>query len=208
MGLHRNLSDLNDIDRQAAKDAVLQPGGPLRLAWIDRRYTGAGRLALSPLPGLTLSQRSLPADLETLRRQSVDHVLCLLEGHEFSTWGVPDLLASYHNAGFVVRRFPIRDHSVCTLADMREIVSWLSETLAGGATVMVHCVGGLGRSGIVAACYLTAAGLSAEEAIAEVRHTRSPFAIESAEQAEFVHLFANEPASRALAAESHETSQE
>jgi len=66
----------------------------------------------------------------------------------------------------------------------------------------------LGRSGIVAACYLTAAGLSAEDAIAEVRHTRSPYAIETAEQAEFVHLFANESASHALAAEWHETSQE
>jgi protein-tyrosine phosphatase len=192
MGLHRYL--------QAAKDVVLQHGGPLRLAWIDRRYTGAGRLALSPLPGLTLYQRSLRADLQTLQRQSVDHVLCLLEDQEFARWGVADLLGSYHDAGFVVRRFPIRDHSVCTPAGMRETVNWLSETLAGGATVIVHCVGGLGRSGIVAACYLVAAGLNAEEAIAEVRHTRSPFAIETAEQAEFVRLFANEPVSQAFAA--------
>ena len=201
MGLHHSLSDLDDAGRQAAKEAALQLGGPLSPAWLDRRYTRAGRLALSPLPGLPMVQRSLPADLETLRRQSVQVVICLLEDHEFAQWGVADLLGSYHNAGFVVRRYPIRDHSVCTLAGMRETVSWLSETLDGGASVMVHCVGGLGRSGIVAACYLVAAGLSAEDAIAEVRHTRSPYAIETAEQEEFVRLFANEPASQARAAE-------
>jgi protein-tyrosine phosphatase len=193
MGLHRYL--------QAARDIVLQLGGPLSPAWIDRRYTGAGRLALSSLPGLPMYQRSLPADLETLRLHGVQHVLCLLEDHEFAKWGVADLLGSYHDAGFVVRRFPIRDHSVCAPAGMRETVNWVSETLAGGATVMVHCVGGLGRSGIVAACFLVAAGLTAEQAIAEVRHTRSPFAIETAEQAEFVRLFAKEPVSQAPAVE-------
>jgi len=200
MRLNRLRNDLDDAGRQAAKEATLQLGGPLNPAWLDRRYTRAGRLALSPLPGLPMVQRSLPDDLETLRRQSVQVVVCLLEDHEFAKWGVADLLVSYQNAGFIVQRYPIRDHSVCSLDGMRETISWLTETLDGGASVLIHCVGGLGRSGIVAACYLVAAGLSAEDAIAEVRRTRSPFAIETAEQEEFVRLFANALASQALAA--------
>lgn len=200
MGQQRYLSELDHAERQAATEAALQLGGPLSPAWIDRRYTGAGRLALSSLPGLPMYQRPLPADLDTFRLHGVQQVLCLLEDHEFSKWGVADLLGSYHDAGLVVRRFPIRDHSVCSLVMMREIVNWLSATLDGGATVVVHCVGGLGRSGIVGACYLIAAGLSAGEAIAAVRHTRSIYAIETAEQEQFVRLFANERASRAPAA--------
>jgi protein-tyrosine phosphatase len=207
MGLHRYLGELDDAGRQGAKEAALQYGGPLSPAWIDRRYTGAGRLALSPLPGLPMVERSLPADLETLQRQGVQQVVCLLEDHEFAQWGVADLLAAYHNAGFSVRRDPIRDHSVGSIDAMRETVSWLSETLDGGGSVLVHCVGGLGRSGIVVACYLVAAGLSAEDAIAEVRRTRSPFAIETAEQEEFVRLFADEPAPQTPAAAKHKTSQ-
>jgi protein-tyrosine phosphatase len=51
-------------------------------------------------------------------------------------------------------------------------------------------MGGLGRSGTVAACYLVAAGASAEAAIAAVRAARGPRALETIAQEEFVVMFA------------------
>jgi protein-tyrosine phosphatase len=54
---------------------------------------------------------------------------------------------------------------------------------------MIHCVGGLGRSGAVAAGYLKYRGLSTDEAVAEVRRARSPEAIESEEQMNFVRTY-------------------
>ena len=51
----------------------------------------------------------------------------------------------------------------------------------------MHCVGGLGRSGMVAACYLKrAAGLDGRAAIEAVRDARSNRAIETVEQEGFV----------------------
>jgi protein-tyrosine phosphatase len=55
--------------------------------------------------------------------------------------------------------------------------------------VVVHCVGGLGRSGMTVACWLVAEGLPAAAAIAEVRRVRSPRAVETDAQAEFVAAF-------------------
>ena len=50
---------------------------------------------------------------------------------------------------------------------------------------------GLGRSGMVAASYLTRSGMSAEAAIALVRERRSPRAVETTAQEEFVHRYAS-----------------
>lgn len=72
---------------------------------------------------------------------------------------------------------------------MTELVQWIDAQLADGANVLIHCVGGLGRSGLVSACYLKSKGLSAVEAIAEVRRARSPRAIETAGQEMFVQEF-------------------
>jgi protein-tyrosine phosphatase len=51
-------------------------------------------------------------------------------------------------------------------------------------------MGGLGRSGMIAACTLVDAGLSPTAAIASVRAARGPRALETSEQEEFVSRFA------------------
>jgi ADP-ribosyl-[dinitrogen reductase] hydrolase len=57
----------------------------------------------------------------------------------------------------------------------------LLERLQGGGRVLVHCRGGLGRSGTVAARLLLELDWPARQAIAQVRQAR-PGAIETAEQ--------------------------
>ena len=57
--------------------------------------------------------------------------------------------------------------------------------------------GGLGRAGLTAACVLVQAGMTPEDAIRLVRHTRSPHAIETRAQEQFIHDFAHhDPADR------------
>lgn len=163
--------------------------GPLRVDWIDPRYTGAGRLGLTLLPGRQDYRRSLDADLAALNQQGVSHIVCLITEDEFSEYGVDGLLLDYRDAGFVVRHMPILDQSVCSLDEMREMTRWLSTELAQGANILLHCVGGLGRSGTVAACLLKAHGLTTETAVAEVRRARSPRAIESTAQENFIQHF-------------------
>lgn len=166
--------------------------GPLRVDWLDSRLTGPGRLGLTLLPGRRDYRRSLDSDLAALKQQGVTHIICLITDDEFSEYGVDGLLLDYRDAGFSVRHMPILDQSVCSLDEMREMTRWLSAEIRQGANVLTHCVGGLGRSGTVAACYLKAAGLSTEAAMAEVRRARSPRAIESAAQENFIHNFTPE----------------
>lgn len=61
----------------------------------------------------------------------------------------------------------------------------LLERLDAGERLAIHCWGGLGRSGSLAAALLTARGLPAPEAIAQVRRAR-PGAIETAGQEAWV----------------------
>lgn len=161
----------------------------LRVDWIDERHTGPGRLGLTLLPGRRDYGRNLDEDLEVLRSQSVGRILCLTTQEELHHYGVGDLLARYGQAGFGAHHVPILDQKVSSPEQMRELVAELRQLTQDGESVLLHCVGGLGRSGLVAGCYLRAAGLDADAAIAEVRRARSPRAIESEEQERFVRDF-------------------
>jgi protein-tyrosine phosphatase len=55
--------------------------------------------------------------------------------------------------------------------------------------VAVHCGAGLGRTGVVLACYFVSKGLNAPNAIARVRRLR-PGSVETEEQADAVAEFA------------------
>ena len=64
------------------------------------------------------------------------------------------------------------------------------ECARNGERVEVGCLGGLGRTGTVLACMATLAGVPAEDAVAWVRSRYHEGAVETAEQAAWVHWFA------------------
>ena len=68
---------------------------------------------------------------------------------------------------------------------------WCREATERGEAVVVTCMGGLGRSGTVAACFLVDAGMSPDAAIAAVRTARGPRALETIAQEDFVVTFAS-----------------
>ena len=57
--------------------------------------------------------------------------------------------------------------------------------------VAVHCGAGLGRTGVVLACYFVHKGLTAQNAIGRVRRLR-PGSIETDEQADAIAEFARQ----------------
>ncbi|HNC74064.1 MAG TPA: phosphotransferase [Elusimicrobiota bacterium] len=163
--------------------------GPLRIDWIDPRWTASGALGLTILPGRRDVGRSLADDVAALKSQGVTDVVCLVPEDELRRYGVPGLLAEYRKAGLRVHHWPVLDQKTTSPAEMEKIVADVGGRLDAGARVAVHCVGGLGRSGLVAACFLKSRGASTDEAIVEVRRVRSPRAVESAVQEQFVTNF-------------------
>jgi len=84
----------------------------------------------------------------------------------------------------------VPDQGTCTLSEAVDLVGWIRDGLRRGESVVVTCMGGLGRSGMIAACTLVDGGVSPTDAIAFVRATRGPRALETSGQEEFVSRFA------------------
>jgi|CXWL01.1.fsa_nt_gi protein-tyrosine phosphatase/nicotinamidase-related amidase len=161
----------------------------LRLDWLDQQWTGPGRLGLTILPGRKDWGRSLSEDITTLKAEGVTRVLCLSPLDELHRYGVDDLLTAYSAAGIQVRLLPVVDQQSGSEGEMRDAVRWIHQALQAGESVVAHCVGGIGRSGMAAASYLRARGAEADEAIRAVREARSPRALETPAQEQFVRDF-------------------
>jgi protein-tyrosine phosphatase len=171
-------------------DRRLAARGPLRVDWLDDRHARKGKLGLTVLPGRRDRGRSMEDDMEAMKKQGVTHVITLLTANEFEYYGVENLMESYKENGFVTRRSPMLDGGATSITEMDELAEWIQASLDDGAHIMIHCVGGLGRSGLVAASYLISQGASAAVASKAVRSARSSKAIETRAQEKFLNRYA------------------
>ena len=175
---------------------------PIHVDWVDSTLLGdslPGRLGLTILPGKRgksvrypglVYRRDTQTDLALLRDLGVDHLVLLVEDHELTRWGDPDLVEHAEAAGVRVRRFPIPDgHPPGSVADVDELLDEIRDVRAT-SDVVVACMGGIGRSGTIAACALVAAGQSPDRAIAHLRAVRHPTAVETRAQVTFVEAYA------------------
>ncbi|MGU3287649.1 cyclin-dependent kinase inhibitor 3 family protein [Methylobacterium mesophilicum] len=132
--------------------------------------------------------RELTADVEAIRAWGASSVLTLIEAHEFDLLSVKGLPEAVREAGLVWHHAPIPDVSVpgsAFKAAWRSIGPRISEQLSNGQSVVVHCRGGLGRAGMVAAMLLVTMGEDPKRAIERVRAVR-PGAIETPAQEAYV----------------------
>lgn len=161
----------------------------LRIDWLPHEQTAPGRVGLTWLPGRKDAGRSLDRDVARIVDEGVGAVVCLLAQDEFQRYGVDGLLDEYRRAGIDVLHCPTLDGWVPNADELRRTVEWMEARRAAGARVLVHCVGGLGRAGTIAACWLRQTGLEAQAAIDLVRRVRSKRAIETAEQESTIHRY-------------------
>ena len=80
----------------------------------------------------------------------------------------------------------IPDQGVPGLIDAQQLVLECRDLLDAGEHIVLVCMGGLGRSGTIAACVMVEAGLDAHTAIEQVRLIRGSRAVETLAQEHFV----------------------
>jgi len=120
--------------------------------------------------------RDLGMDLDVIKQWGATLVLTLVENEELVMLKVPDMGEEVERRGMLWRHLPIRDFSITTdefeqqwLVTGKEIRTLLRT----GKNIVVHCKGGLGRAGMMAARLLAELGTDPDEAIKMVRRARN-----------------------------------
>ncbi len=151
-----------------------------------------GRIGITLCPGKKDPgggwDRDLDLDLDIVQRWGATTVVTLLEDSELRSLEVTALGDAVRRRQMDWIHLPIKDVSVPNATFEREwevIGEGLRARLRSGFDILVHCRGGLGRGGLVAARLLIELGSKSDDAIDQVRRAR-PGAIETREQENYV----------------------
>ena len=143
-----------------------------------------GRLATSPAP----SAAGLRRDVADMAAHGITTVVSTLPEDEANRLGLQEEAALLAEAGVEFLRFPIVDFGVPDdLEAADRFISELTHRLNHGASVLVHCRGGIGRCSTLAASVLCALGQEPEEAMSNVSEARGIRVPETQGQRMWVH---------------------
>lgn len=145
---------------------------------------------MSQPPGFTWIEKPLLAgmarpesaeELVWLRENGIELLVSLSEDPLRREW--------INEAGLLSIHVPVVDMEAPTQEQLDQAINAIRRANARPMGVGVHCTAGLGRTGVVLACWLVAGGMTAANAIARVRRLR-PGSIETDDQAEAIAEFA------------------
>lgn len=167
---------------------------PLRIDEAEP-LSGWGLIGMSICPGKQQPgarsgswQRDLDLDINAVKGWGAKAVISLMEMQEHDELGIEDLPEKIWGLGMDWIHLPIADQRAPDEIFLRRWQIFgkrIVRMLAGGEGVFIHCKGGLGRTGTIAACLLIESGMTSEAAIDTVRRARSG-TIETVEQERFV----------------------
>jgi hypothetical protein len=155
-----------------------------------------GKLLAGEYPGHP-SRAQAKVRLRAFLNAGIRHFVDLTEADEPLENYQPLLMAEAQNLRVAVTyaRIPIRDYSVPQRPDvMRRILDTINADVEQDGITYVHCGGGIGRTGLVVACWLQEQGRTADEALAELarlwqtnqKSNRRPSSPETAAQVAWV----------------------
>jgi atypical dual specificity phosphatase len=139
------------------------------VTWFDDEGVGASRYPRTPV------------ELQDFAAHGVALVVNLHERPH-----PPGALAQF---GLNELHLPVKDFHSPTDEQIDAALAAIDASVSSGQRVVVHCGGGLGRTGTLVACYLVARGMSAEDALHRVRSAR-PGSVETPDQEAAVAAYA------------------
>ena len=83
------------------------------------------------------------------QQQGIRNVIALLDENEIANYKEPGLLSLYEEADMNCLVQPMNGKNAC-----KNIIDFVQRAEANNEKVVVHCTGGIGRAGRVAACWL------------------------------------------------------
>jgi len=158
------------------------------LYWINGPWKGRLAIAARPRGGDWLED-----EVRSWRQAGVDIVVSLLTPEEVAELDLGEEGPSCRKHGVEFFSFPVLDRGVpASRQSALMLAHTLTEKLSAGKRVAVHCRQGIGRSSLLAACLLVAAGEDADTAFQHIRAARGCPGPDTPEQREWVRNFASE----------------
>ena len=167
---------------------------PLRIAALDT--PAGGRIGMTFCPGKCDPaamtgpwDRDLGIDLTAIVDWGASALVTLMEAHELAQLGVSDIGRHVESSGLAWFHLPIRDVSIPDAAfeaTWETVGATLRARLRDGHGIVIHCRGGHGRTGLIAARLLIELGEPPRNALERVRVVR-PGAVETRQQQEYVY---------------------
>jgi len=184
---------LPKTDRQPAKTSL---SDPLGVVWLE--VPSDWRVGLTFAPGKCGPssmghrwERDLGVDLDLLVDKGIRTIACLIEAQELVDWGIVDLPSAAAARGIELLHRPIADVSVPKPDAARSLVRELIARRQ--APILIHCIGGLGRTGVIAGCLLRALDVAPDEALRRLVAARGEECPQTPEQRRFVRDFTYRP---------------
>ena len=97
-------------------------------------------------------------------------------------------IAYAQELGYQRYNFPVRDFTPPTIEQLEQFIDLFDQS-AADAKMILHCEGGIGRTGTFAAAYWVAKGMTAGAAVQRIRQVQ-PHAVETVEQLEMLEKYA------------------
>ncbi|CAG13235.1 unnamed protein product, partial [Tetraodon nigroviridis] len=149
----------SEFDSSSEEEVEEEQLTPLHVSWVPLSVVECSQfLGICGLPGCRYKdiRRSLDRDMEELQNQGVQEVFVFCTRAELHWYRVPSLLDAYRQRGFSVHHMPFPDGDVPELEQCSQILEELQASLENNRRTLIHCYGGLGRSGLIAACLISA----------------------------------------------------